>query len=168
MNLRETPDGFFCEDCGNETWRNPPTIATAIVRVYTAEGIGILAIRRSDGGIAFPAGYQRMGETIAEAAARELLEETYLDLRHRADSSSSIHEQSTPDKTLNLHFKLFPDILEEADLPEFVPNQEAVERMVVTEECIMKFPIHQELLHRLLHLDLLPRRGGLVLAAAAN
>ncbi len=72
-----------CTGCGAVHYRNPAPVAAVAVEM---DG-GIVVIRRryepGKGGLALPAGYQDHDETIQQAAVREVLEETHLQVRLR-------------------------------------------------------------------------------------
>ena len=70
-----------CSDCGYISYLNPKTAAGVVPR----EGEKIWLLRRSippnDGLWTFPGGYVDLGESVPDAAVREALEETGLEVR---------------------------------------------------------------------------------------
>ncbi len=77
---RKIPDGDtrerqVCRDCGHVDYQNPKIVAGAVV---AHEGRVLLcrrAIAPRHGYWTLPSGYMELGETVSEAAAREVLEE---------------------------------------------------------------------------------------------
>ena len=65
-----------CQGCGWIHYRNP-TVGVAVVLLEPA---GLLLGERRDGGWCIPCGHVEWDETVREAAHRELLEETGLDV----------------------------------------------------------------------------------------
>jgi ADP-ribose pyrophosphatase YjhB (NUDIX family) len=69
-----------CPACGHTTYRNPLPVAVVLVPV----GDGLVVIRRNTdpkkGTLTFPGGFIDSGEGWQEAARRELLEETGIDV----------------------------------------------------------------------------------------
>ena len=77
---RKIPDGDsrerqVCRDCGHIDYQNPKIVAGAVV---AHEGRVLLcrrAIQPRQGYWTLPSGYMELGETVAEGAAREVMEE---------------------------------------------------------------------------------------------
>jgi ADP-ribose pyrophosphatase YjhB (NUDIX family) len=73
-----------CRACGNRSYLNPLPVAV----VLTPAADGIVVIRRNiepaKGTLTLPGGYIDLGETWQEAAHRELLEETGIDIPESA------------------------------------------------------------------------------------
>lgn len=69
-----------CLSCGNTTYLNPLPVAVILLPV----GEGLIVVRRNieprKGTLTLPGGYIDVGETWQEAARRELLEETGIDI----------------------------------------------------------------------------------------
>src|SRR5215213_3543266 len=73
-----------CPSCGEVQWRDPKVAAGVLV---TREGRILLVQRNHEPGLglwSFPSGYVDRGEVVEQAAAREVAEETGLEVRiHR-------------------------------------------------------------------------------------
>ena len=127
-----------------ERYVNPTPVAVVLVPVIAAAAsatdsdvaartMSLLAIRRnianeaSQGKVALPGGYVDMGESWQEAGAREVLEETRLEVQ--ASRISLLDAVSTPDRSHILLFGLAPPVAE-ADLPPFSANAEVSERQL--------------------------------------
>jgi ADP-ribose pyrophosphatase YjhB (NUDIX family) len=131
-----------CAACTQITYRNPLPVAVCLVPV----GDGLLLVRRAIapvGKLALPGGFIDHDETWQEAMAREVLEETGVDLdpaslrEHAVRSSSAGHL---------LVFGLAPT-LSAGRLPPFTPSPEVSERLVVTAPPLdIAFPFHDELI----------------------
>jgi ADP-ribose pyrophosphatase YjhB (NUDIX family) len=90
-----------CPRCEFIFFRNTPSAAGAVV----ARGRDVLLVRRSiepgRGRWGFPAGFQDYGETLAETAVREVLEETGLEVRVPR-VLSVVHSREIPSRLVNL------------------------------------------------------------------
>jgi ADP-ribose pyrophosphatase YjhB (NUDIX family) len=127
-----------CGACRNTTYRNPTPVAVVLLPV----GDGLLTIRRDiepkRGELALPGGYIDYGEEWRHAAARELREETGIEI-----DPARVREYrvlSAPDGTV-LIFGLAPGI---AELPDFAANPECSEQVVIRESLPMAFPLHNQ------------------------
>ena len=115
-----------CAACGKTSYINPLPVA---VLLQPVDG-GLLAIRRAIppvGRLALPGGFIDVGERWQAAAARELREETGVQI-----DPATIREArvlSAPDGTL-LVFGLAPPLAERA-LPPFTATDEASERVIL-------------------------------------
>jgi ADP-ribose pyrophosphatase YjhB (NUDIX family) len=83
--IRSVPDGdnrerLVCADCGYVAYENPKIVAGSVV----VSGGKVLMCRRAidprKGFWTLPTGYMELGETVAEAARREALEEAEADI----------------------------------------------------------------------------------------
>ncbi|GAB3839565.1 hypothetical protein GCM10029963_06960 [Micromonospora andamanensis] len=78
------PTGWprLCATCGQQVWRNPLPVAVAVQPVLTADGLGVVVVRRdiepARGLLALPGGFIEYGEEWQDALVRELREETGL------------------------------------------------------------------------------------------
>lgn len=130
-----------CVGCGNTTWRNPIPVAVVLLPVDD----GLLMIRRGiepkKGGLALPGGYIDLGETWQQGAARELREETGIEvdpaeLRHVATLSP-------PDGGTVLIFGRASRRTRDA-LPPFAPTAETTELVVARDTDQVAFPLHAQ------------------------
>ncbi len=128
----------LCANCGQISYRNPLPVSVVLVPV---DG-GLLAVRRAHapgyGRLALPGGFVELPESWQEAGARELREETGVEIG--PESLAVYRVYSAPDGTL-LIFALAPP-LSEADLPPFSPTAEASERVIVTAPVELAFSLH--------------------------
>jgi ADP-ribose pyrophosphatase YjhB (NUDIX family) len=129
-----------CWKCGNRSYLNPTPVAVILAPVDD----GVLVVRRSimpqQGLLALPGGFVGLGETWQEAGARELLEETGLQI-----NPAEVREflvRSAPEGMLLVFGLANPR--RAADLPPFVPNDEATERVVLHGPTELAFPLHTE------------------------
>ncbi len=134
----------ICTACTKMTWRNPTPVAVLLIPVDGK----LVGIRRQNtvqsGHIAPPGGFVMLGETWQEAAARETKEETNIDVH--PDSIITHSVVSTPDGVI-LIFGLAP-IMTLGDLPPFIPNHEASERMLIAKSTRLAFPIHTDVVKK--------------------
>jgi ADP-ribose pyrophosphatase YjhB (NUDIX family) len=109
---------------------------------------GILTIRRGIpphiGGLALPGGFMEAGETWQNATARELVEETGLTID--PDALQEFWIVSAPNDVL-LVFCTAPKITR-SQVPEFKPNSEVTELVVVDSAVELAFPLHTQALAR--------------------
>jgi ADP-ribose pyrophosphatase YjhB (NUDIX family) len=78
--VRRVPDGdererLVCADCGYVAYENPKIVVGSVVAVGEQVLMCRRAIEPRSGFWTLPAGYLEIGETVAEGAAREALEE---------------------------------------------------------------------------------------------
>lgn len=129
----------LCPVCNNITYRNPLPVAVTLVPVED----GLLVIRRGiepqRGWLALPGGYVDFGETWQEAAAREVFEET--GLRLSPDEVRDFAVRSAAERGVLLVFGLATRRTL-AELPPFVPNDETLDRTVISNPQEMAFPLH--------------------------
>lgn len=137
-----------CTGCAKMTWRNPTPVAVLLIPVETNSGIKLVGIRRQNtvrsGHISPPGGFVTLGESWQEAAARETKEEANIDI----DPKTIIaHDTvSTPDGVI-LIFGL-ASTMRAGDMPNFLPNHEASERIMIGKSTRLAFPIHARVVKR--------------------
>lgn len=144
------PDGLSwprtCSACRAVSYANPIPVAVVVQPVDD----GALCIRRGieprRGMLALPGGFINLGESWQAAAARELREETGIDIH--PDSIRTLRVFSAPDSTL-LVFGIAP-ALAASDLPPFETTAESTELVIVTRAEELAFPLHTEVLREFL------------------
>ena len=131
-----------CEACGKTTWKNPTPVAVLLQPSTTGE---LLVIRRGieprKGHLALPGGYVDWEESWQAACARELLEETGVQIEASSVRLFDVH--SPPDGRTVLIFGVAPPIEQEA-LPPFEASPEASERSWISAPQEMAFPLHSQ------------------------
>jgi ADP-ribose pyrophosphatase YjhB (NUDIX family) len=140
-------DGFpkTCTNCRNTTYLNPTVVGLIVLPVDD----GVLVIRRGEpageGELAFPGGFLESGESWEAGAARELWEETHVEIA--AEEVEHFATISIPNGKIILIFGLAKP-MKEKDLPPFTPTSETTERLILREYEDLAFPIHSEVLRR--------------------
>lgn len=129
-----------CGGCGEMTFLNPLPVAVVLIPV----GAGILAVRRAiepgRGELALPGGFIEAGESWQEAGAREVWEECGLAVD--PGELRAWRVLSSPIDTLLIFATARRR--EEDGLSEFVPNEEATERVVLTGPTQLAFRLHTQ------------------------
>jgi ADP-ribose pyrophosphatase YjhB (NUDIX family) len=140
------PDGVgwprTCAACGNISYRNPLPVAVLVLPV---EEDGVLLVRRvvPPAGLALPSGFIEYGERWQDAAAREVAEETGVQVDPAA--VRELRVRSGSDGTL-LIFATAPAVSRDA-LRAFTPSAEVSELVVIGGPCDeVVFPLDAELL----------------------
>ncbi len=132
----------ICSRCENIAYRNPLPVAVCLVPVAA----GLLLVRRSIqpglGGLALPGGYINYGESWQTAAAREVCEETRLQLD--PESIQPFWVASAPDSTLIVFGLAQP----QKELPDFTPTPEASELVLTPSPITLVFSLHTAALQR--------------------
>ncbi|GIJ41324.1 NUDIX domain-containing protein [Micromonospora andamanensis] len=152
------PTGWprLCATCGQQVWRNPLPVAVAVQPVLTADGLGVVVVRRdiepARGLLALPGGFIEYGEEWQDALVRELREETGLPAE--ATAATLITVRSAPAGGTMLIFGELP-VRRAEELPPSAPTAEATEWLVLTEPTELAFSTHSEVLA-----DFLARRSG--------
>jgi ADP-ribose pyrophosphatase YjhB (NUDIX family) len=138
-----------CANCGNISFRNPVPV-TVVLTPVTLPGArpGLIVIRRAIppriGELALPGGFIDYGETWQAAGARELFEETGVQIDPAEISVFDVY--SAPDNTLIVFGLAQPRSAD--SLPPFSPNDESLERLILTEPGAMAFSSHTEMMRR--------------------
>ena len=113
-----------------------------LLPVVSAGVEGLLTIRRSIqpklGELALPGGFMEMRETWQQACARELREESEIEVDPASISLFNVH---TALEGMLLVFGLAP-VFDAADLPPFRPTSEVSERVILTRALELAFPLH--------------------------
>ncbi|NJN18144.1 MAG: NUDIX domain-containing protein [Oscillochloris sp.] len=134
----------ICAFCGSTSYRNPLPVVLLLLPVDA----GLLLIRRAAaprrGQLALPGGFIEVHESWQFAAARELREEAGISIDPANINDFGV--RSTTDGYL-LVFGLGP-IMRSLDLPPFLPNGEAAERVIITAPADLAFPLHTEAVAR--------------------
>lgn len=138
-NHENRPWPRTCGVCENTTFLNPTPVA---VLLQPVDG-GILAIRRDiepkKGELALPGGYVDSQESWKDAAARELREETSIEINSEDVQVFDVENGTIHDTIIIVG--LAPEISKD-DLPEFEPNREVTERVILREFEELAFDIH--------------------------
>lgn len=131
-----------CTKCDNLTFRNPIPVAVVLQPVDN----GVLVVRRTieprSGWLALPGGYVDWGESWQEAGAREMWEEAGVQIDPAGLREFKVF--SAGNSTMMVVARATP--LSATDLPPFASNEEASERLILTEPQELAFPLHTEIL----------------------
>lgn len=129
------PDGPICcpnaTTCGYPPWWGAMSqaVGAAVVRVRARDGrVGVLVVQHNGSpNWELTAGFNPLGESSDECAARETVEEATAQL----DDALFWHVdfETVPEGHL-VAFHLYKEIVEEDDLPAFVPNNEKQARRI--------------------------------------
>ena len=134
-----------CLACRNITYRNPVPVVVVMLRV---DG-GVLGIRRDiapkRGELALPGGFMDMDETVQEAGARELFEETGIRI---PASHLEVFDTDMSSGGAVLLFLATVYSRTSFGLPPFVPNVEVTERVVLSSPIELAFPSHTKMLRK--------------------
>ncbi|MEM7370863.1 MAG: NUDIX domain-containing protein [Bacteroidota bacterium] len=126
---------------------NPKPVVVVLLPI---KGKGILLVRRATsdgyGKLALPGGYLDWGERWQEGAARELREETGIELA--ADDIRFFSLANTDDGSHILIFCTGPETSEE-DVPEAAVDHEVSEYVISPKAIPLAFPTHTEALRQI-------------------
>lgn len=132
-----------CAGCGQTTYVNPLPVSVVLLPVAD----GLLGIRRTvpphEGRLALPGGYINTGESWQEAGAREVREETGIELDPTGIQDFGV--LSAPDGTV-LIFGLAGSRLEA--LPAFTNTDETSELVVLDAAAELAFPLHAQMVRK--------------------
>ncbi|MFG1919398.1 NUDIX domain-containing protein [Micromonospora sp. NPDC048898] len=141
-----------CVVCRETVWRNPLPVAVAVLPVRTADGLGVVVVRRdiepARGLLALPGGFIEYGEDWSDALVRELREETGLIAAAEDARLFAVH--SAPTGGTMMIFGVLPEQAAE-DLPPSAPTEEATEWLVLTDPVELAFSTHTQVLADLLN-----------------
>lgn len=131
-----------CLGCGNTTFLNPTPVAVVLQPV----GAQLLVVRRNIepglGKLALPGGFIELGESWQTAAARELYEETNINIHPAKIRIFDV--LSAEEDNVILIFGLAPP-LSESEMPPFDPTSEVTELVLLSNTAEMAFPLHQQI-----------------------
>lgn len=135
-----------CLSCSQETHINPTPVAVLMCWARDEEGnTGPLVVRRGinpgKGQWALPGGFVDDGETIEEAAKREMKEETGIDV----DLKSIVlrHSFNTGFGQVLVFCELFDQTLEPEEIEGFVENSEVQEIAIYRDDLDICFESHK-------------------------
>ncbi len=141
----------ICSKCDNTTWRNPIPVSVALVPIAD----GLLGVRRGiepkKGQLALPGGYHNFGETWQEALVRELEEETGAIVH--AQSVELFNVATDALGKYQITFGIVPPTKfrfqrKTTDngmlIPLVTPNDEVEEVVILTQQDVLAFPLHNE------------------------
>jgi ADP-ribose pyrophosphatase YjhB (NUDIX family) len=149
----ESTDGYprqcVAPDCGAQTWANPVPVSVVLVPIERGDRTGLLVIRRGieprTGALAIVGGFVDAGETWQAAGAREVREETGIEIAPRLEPFWFTSTEPRPNRVL-----LFSTAAPMAadSLPPFEATDETTERGAVFGpgglDEVFAFPLHTE------------------------
>ncbi|MFE2521184.1 NUDIX domain-containing protein [Streptomyces mirabilis] len=131
-----------CAVCGGVAYRNPLPVAVALQPVYDDRGTALVVITRTiapaRGGIALPGGFIDHREDWRHAVARELKEETGIDVGGRAGGRAHPQRSAPPPPQL---FGLLPE-RPAAELPPSAATDETEGWHLLRRPTELAFPLH--------------------------
>jgi ADP-ribose pyrophosphatase YjhB (NUDIX family) len=136
-----------CSSCGRTSYRNPLPVAVLLVPVYDEanpqQGQGLVVIRRrippQEGLLALPGGFINYGESWQIAAARELFEETGIQVE-----PNDIHAElvlSAPDSTILIFGMSLAVSVQEVSQAH--TSSETSEVSIIWDPEDLAFPLHE-------------------------
>lgn len=144
------------ENCKQMHWSNPLPVVVLLVPVIREvqsfptghEETGILLVRRSIpphiGQLALPGGFIVTGETWQQGAARELFEETGIEVK----PGDIEHSVTLSDETNHLLIFCYTPSIDATELDCFHTNEEVSELIVASKHVELCFPMHSEQLRK--------------------
>lgn len=136
----EAPWPRTCAACHNISYVNPIPVAVCLLPVDN----GLLVVRRGiepqRGKLALPGGYIDLTETWQEACARELREETQIEI---APADVTLYQAHSVRGAQLLVFGLAQP-RRSTELPPFVRSEEATERTVISTPTELAFGFHTQ------------------------
>ena len=133
----------LCTVCNNTSYKNPLPVAVLLLPVNS----GILLIKRGIapriGEWALPGGFIGDGESWQEAAARETLEETRVEVD---PSNIFVFDVCSVVNGPILIFGVHNHRLDVKELPLFQSTNETTERAIINEPIELAFPLHTKML----------------------
>lgn len=128
-----------CRVCENTTYRNPLPVSVVLLPIGAD---GLLLVRRTQepqaGHLSLPGGYMELGESWREAGAREVEEETGIEIDPAGISLFDVH--SAPDGTVLVFGRATP--LAENALPPFRASNETSEMVISRSPEPLAFTTH--------------------------
>lgn len=128
-------------------YENPTPVSVAVVRVNTTQGIKVVIVKRGlspfAGEYCLPCGYVDKMENAQMAAARELFEETGIDL---AVADFTIIDSKISTRNTILLFCLYKHILEENEIDFNFKNEETLELSLGDKSTNYCFKTHNEVI----------------------
>lgn len=131
---------------------NPLPVAVALVPVALPDGgVGVLGVRRNIppqvGGLAFPGGYIELGETVAQASAREVREETGVILDPTRFGAFGQPCLAGPSQLLFQRYEeVVPHAVFLAASQALDPAGESQELVILAPDSALCFPLHAQAL----------------------
>lgn len=140
---KDAPWPRKCASCTKESYLNPIPVAVLLVPV----GKGLLMIRRGiepkKGMLALPGGYIGLGESWQAAGAREVFEETGIQVDPAGVEDFRV--LSAPDGTVLVFGLAKP--MDAAGFPAFEGTNETTERTVIEGPLETAFPLHTQVVN---------------------
>jgi ADP-ribose pyrophosphatase YjhB (NUDIX family) len=130
-----------CTGCKQMSWLNPLPVSVVLLPVDD----GLLLVRRAIppvGELALPGGYINFGESWQEAGARELFEETGIQIS--PDEIRDFHVRSAPKPDTLLIVFGVANPRKKSELPAFVPNDETQEITIANAPIPLAFSLHTD------------------------